>query len=422
MKKILIGLLCLLAPLTDLKLGSIQPVEVLLFFLLPVVAGRILMTLQVKSSAETISLLRKYIFFLFAATVLAFLSLRLKFYLSGEMSLLKTPPYLSMAKLFQLVVIIMAMFILIFWFVRQPKLLNYFATCYIYVGVFNSVYALISCVALFAGIELGGAYGEEWPRARGFFVEGGPFGTYLVSVLLVVVFRKKVLNQGSNLQTLIQLFILTVAFFASSSKAAFLLVFLLLMYFQVIRKKAKYIIFVIIFMMPLFFATGKVQGIAGYVGQYNNFTVQALGNPEDGNLVMGRLMAAVLVPRILMDHPLSGIGLGNYSLQRNNPDYLQGLPTTDKWDLPGLGLAGYAAELGLPLIIFFMWLVWHPVREMRKKNMSPFLIILASYQFFGFLLGTQITFIYPWLVAALALGYAFSLNNYNEDSSTLRIQ
>lgn len=421
MKKILIGLLCILSPLTDLKLGSIQPVELLMFFLFPIAIYRIFADLEIKSSAETISLLRKYVFFLVAVAAISLLSLRLRVFLPSDMSLLKTPPFLSMAKLFQLVMIVLVMFILIFWFVKQPKLMDYFSRGYIYVGLFNSVFALASCLAMFAGLDLGGAYGEDWPRAKGFFVEGGPFGTYLVSVLLIVMFRKKVLNKGTQLQAYVHMLLLILALFASSSKAAFLLVFVLMIYFQVINKKAKYILFVVALMVPLLFATGKIQGLVGYFSNYNNFTEKAAGNPDDPNLVMGRLMASVLVPRILLDHPLTGVGLGNYSLQRNNPDYLQGLPATDKWDLPGLGLAGYAAELGLPLIFFFIWLVWHPVKIMQKKNLSPFLIVLASYQLFGFLLGTQITFIYPWLVAAVALGYCFGLNNadYEEKDSMI---
>ena len=47
----------------------------------------------------------------------------------------------------------------------------------------------------------------------------------------------------------------------------------------------------------------------------------------------GRLGGAVLVPRMIADHPWTGIGLGNYPLMRNDPHYLQGLPTNDAWDL-----------------------------------------------------------------------------------------
>lgn len=406
MKKILIFLLCFLAPLTDLKLGSVQPVEMLMFILLPAVLYKIFSTLEIKSSVETISLLRKYIFLISMITILSIFSLRLNVFLPADVTFLKTPPYLSFAKLFQLIVCVMTMFVLIFWFVKNPKLINFFAAVYTYAGLFSAIFALTSFVALFFGVELGGAYGSP-PRARGFFVEGGPFGLYIVSVLLVVIFRSKVLKDINKLESHVQILILVVTLLTSSSKAGILLIILLLIFFQIVSGKFRRVILVSVVVIPFFLATGKLNGIVGYVVNYNNFSSVAMERSSDNNLVMGRIMASVLVPRMLMDHPLSGIGLGNYSVQRNNPDYLQGLPTTQYWDLPGLGLFGYAAELGLPLIFLFIWILWRPVNMMRKKDMSPILIVLASYQFFAFLFGVQITFIYPWLIAALALGYAY---------------
>jgi len=119
-------------------------------------------------------------------------------------------------------------------------------------------------------------------------------------------------------------------------------------------------------------------------------------------------MAAHLVPRMIAEHPFGGIGFGNYSLQRNNPNYLQGLPTTSGWDLPGLGLAGYVAELGVPLVLFLIWLIWYPVKVIRFHKVSILVVLTASYQFFAHLVGVQITFVYPWLLTALALGYALN--------------
>lgn len=407
MRKILIGLLCFLSPLTDLKLGAIQPVEMLTVFLLPIVLYNIFSTLEIKSSSEVISLLRKYMGFIVVVILLSIYSMRLKVYLPPDITMLRTPPYLSMAKVFQLSVIIMTMFIMIFWFVKKPALINFFARWYIYVGLFSAVFALVSYVAMFGGIELGGAYAIESPRAKGFFVEGGPFGMYLVSVLLVVIFRREVLKEGSLLEMTIYLGVLMTAFFASQSKAGFLLVMLLVVYFSIVKEKSKYFFSAILVMLPLLFVTGKIDGISGYIYNYNNFFDAAAERSDDNSLVMGRLMASVLVPRMVMDQPLTGIGLGNYSLQRNNPEYLEGLPTTDYWDLPGLGLLGYTAELGLPLTFFLAWLLWIPVRKIRKMKLPPILAVLASYQFFAFFLGVQITFIYPWLIAALALGFAF---------------
>jgi hypothetical protein len=129
---------------------------------------------------------------------------------------------------------------------------------------------------------------------------------------------------------------------------------------------------------------------------------------EDGNFAAGRIMGAIMLPRMIADHPIAGIGIGNYSLQRNNPDYLQGLPATTAWDLPGLGLLSYVAEVGIPLMLVLMWLLWAPVRLAGRRQVPALVVILTSYQFFANSLGVQITFAYPWLVTTLGLAYALN--------------
>ena len=49
-------------------------------------------------------------------------------------------------------------------------------------------------------INIGGAYlsGGYQERVSGFFIEGGPFGLYLISVLIVTLFRRSFLKNGKN--------------------------------------------------------------------------------------------------------------------------------------------------------------------------------------------------------------------------------
>jgi O-antigen ligase len=119
-------------------------------------------------------------------------------------------------------------------------------------------------------------------------------------------------------------------------------------------------------------------------------------------------MAAILTPRIISEHPLLGIGIGNYSLQRNNPTLLDGLPPTDAWDLPGLGLIGYAAELGVPTTLLLMWLLWRPVVIALRSGAGPRVAAFGSLQFFVHAMGAQITFIYPWIVSSMVVGYSLT--------------
>ena len=118
---------------------------------------------------------------------------------------------------------------------------------------------------------------------------------------------------------------------------------------------------------------------------------------------MGRLAAFVIVPQMIAAHPLVGIGVGNYSLMRNDPDYLQGLPAVDDWDLAGMGLLGSTAEFGIPLTLFLLALLLRPsIRAGRRK--SPAIVAVAAALLpLAFLLGVNLNFFYPWLVAAFVL-------------------
>ena len=101
-------------------------------------------------------------------------------------------------------------------------------------------------------------------------------------------------------------------------------------------------------------------------------------------------------------HPITGIGLGNFSLLRNAPEYLQGLPTKDTWELPGIGLVAYVAELGIPLFVYLMVLLCMPAWMCRFRA-SKFAFVLAAYQPLAHVFGVQLNFYYPWLCAAFAL-------------------
>lgn len=354
--------------------------------------------------------MRKYVLLSAIIIALSLFALRLPMYPPFDLPLLKRPLIISIVRLIQLLISVGAMIILATSFVKQLDRIRLFARIYIYSGLISACYAIISWAALHAGFDIGieGAYGNVLPRARGFFVEGGPFGVYLMSVIMVVLFRTFVMHDSYRLTAGIQISILLIAIFAAASKAAIFLSFFLLMHYMIMSKKFGLPSLILIILIIPFVMLGAHTRLAGYVQDYSNFAELAIERSEDSNLVMGRVMAAHLVPRMIAEHPFGGIGFGNYSLQRNNPNYLQGLPTTSGWDLPGLGLAGYVAELGVPLVLFLIWLIWYPVKVIRFHKVSILVVLTASYQFFAHLVGVQITFVYPWLLTALALGYALN--------------
>ena len=118
---------------------------------------------------------------------------------------------------------------------------------------------------------------------------------------------------------------------------------------------------------------------------------------------MGRIVAAFIVPRMIAAHPMLGIGIGNYSLMRNDPDYLRGLPFVDDWDLPGLGLISDAAELGIPLTLFLAALLLRPFLQARKQKAHAVCMAAAAFQPAALLLGVNLNFFYPWLITAFLL-------------------
>lgn len=86
--------------------------------------------------------------------------------------------------------------------------------------------------------------------------------------------------------------------------------------------------------------------VAGYVYSYMNIEEEIAERGRDYNLVVGRVSALHIVPKMVATHPLTGIGFGNYPLMRNDPNYLDGLPAiTEVEDLPGLGLLGVSDHL-----------------------------------------------------------------------------
>jgi len=116
-------------------------------------------------------------------------------------------------------------------------------------------------------------------------------------------------------------------------------------------------------------------GVAGFGKSIGSVFIQlskhgdeiaARGN--DYNLVVGRLSALHIVPKMILAHPVTGIGLGNYPLMRNDPMYLDGLPAvTEIEDLPALGIPGITAEMGVPITIWLVSLLLVPISGTEGK-------------------------------------------------------
>ncbi len=399
---------CFLTPLTDVRIADVQSIEAYGLICLLAAYGFLARNDWSFIAPQPLTrLFRLHMLLIAIVILLAALALRLDTFPPFSLPPLKTPPLLSLSRIIQLAVCIGGFLLLTLAMVSRPSLIPLAAQLYVWSGLLSACYALLSYAAWHAGVELPGAYNVSFIRARGFFVEGGPLGVYLMSVIVTVAFRMGQLGQRREIG-LAQLAVLFIALLAAQSKAALLLGMFMVVIWQISDRRYLRLLLGLAVVLPIFVVAVASRGLGDYVRIVMNFEEEIQTHADDSSYAMGRIMATVLAPRMIAEHPLAGVGIGNYSLQRNNPEILNGLPTTDGWDLPGLSYVGYAAELGLPCTLFLMWLIWRPVSIAAGRLVTPVCVSLCAYQFVAHLFGAQVTFAYPWVTTAIGLAYALT--------------
>jgi len=261
----------------------------------------------------------------------------------------------------------------------------------------NAVFGLFFIGALvlaYGGADLGLTYGES-NRLKGFFVEGGPLGAFYASLLCLDLVANRKISFSS--------IIFFIVILAAQSKAA---IFLLVIYFfvyallsgQSLKKKLIPVLFSLLIAVVGYIFYG--DGVMGYVIDSMDIQQSLIGREDDPNIVMGRISGAFIGYNIIIDNPVFGIGLGNYSLVRNNPDYLGFFPVVDQWDLTGLGMYTIQVENGmLGMLAFFLSFMYFYKRLIYSVPKSISLIPVICVFF-----GTQFYFLYIWVILGFAIG------------------
>ena len=411
--KMALLLVCVLSPLENLKVMDVQPVEVgLLFLLCGASVG-----LHRNGWRAAIPLPLKwlgihYCSLLVMASVFAILSLRFEYHVPVEAAdhLLKQPGILPLSKLVELALVILSTVVIARLLIVDRGLLGFAGRVYVQIGVVNGLFAITSWLLLvYAGVDVLGAYfggASDVPRARGFFNEGGPYGMYACSVMAVALARRYVARDIGRMAMVWVLAVMGASVVLAESKAAYLFFAAVGLWWSLRRIQLRRMVIGCAAVAVVLVWTPLPGAVEGYWYSYRALEGFAAAHPDDRLQVMGRVAAIYIAPRVVEAHPITGVGLGNYSLVRNDPRYLGALPETDGWDLPGLGLVGYAADLGLPLLGYLIWLIWRPVSIAVRRKAPNWVVLLSAYQFFAQLFGVQITFFYPWFVTAVALGYS----------------
>jgi hypothetical protein len=346
----------------------------------------------------------RYLALLGACAVVSASALRLPFYPPPDLSALKQPLAISFSRLAELFLAMVSLLFVAGVLGRSPKWRCRVLDAFVGVAMLRAGASILSWLLLKeAGIATPLVYDFN-DRVRGFFNEGGPYGMFLAGASLAVLLRADLKPYVYRFQVPATLGLFGVALVLSGSKAGLLAAVALALLGVLFSGNRRHKLILagaaVVFLAVLAVFQGQ---LVNYWLLYQDIDEVAAYHPGDPNYVMGRITGALIVPRMIAAHPIGGIGLGNYSLMRNDPEYLQGLPAVDEWDLTGMGLVGAMAELGIPLALCLFAILLRPLRMARRRKAASVIAVAAAFQPLSFLLGVNLNFLYPWLITALAL-------------------
>lgn len=404
---------CFFVSMTDIKIGALQVAEFVTLLLLALYISSEFIRIKIQKFV-----LQDWLMMLFISTVAisSIYALNTEVFAipSDAGSILKSPGWISFSRIIQMLALFVCYKLIIAECKKNSSMLDICANVYIYSGFVASLYGLFSYFFLVTiGFDMGGAYGEYGYRLRAFYVEGGPYGLFSGSVLLLILARWNSGSIPSARQKFI-FFCVALSFLLAQSKSAFFALFLALSMSFLLRNPTYLIRNFKIFLL----VTGVISITAIYSGAGDVFNrlmsdrQSLIESPDlfvgDHNYAMGRIAAGIIVPQMISENPVLGIGLGNYSLLRDADKYNLFLPRVDMWDLHGLGLLGLTAEVGVLGILFLSaFFLLRYIRELKSGG-SVFFLAISAYPLAALLFGVQPTFSYPWILLALSESFAKS--------------
>jgi hypothetical protein len=353
-----------------------------------------------------------YLLFMIAAVALAVASFRFTFYIPTNLAFFGYPGFITASRVLELFASTTVMLFLADLLRQEPAKLRLMMRLYFWTGVLSALYSYVSYPIDLAGLGTYGSYLSNH-RFRGFQNEGGPYGVYLFTVFFVG-FALYELRWEPLLRLRIGIALLPIAFYKSYSKASFMAV-LALLAINVLFGRG------VLRRVVLLAAIAVGSVVATRTLNLNPAKLLVAADSDsaayerashlhagDGNYVYGRVAGLFIVPRMIAAHPLTGIGWGNYGVLRNDPQYRGASVWSDVADQPGLGILGYAAEFGIPLLSFLGVLLVLPYIYLRFRRCPTWMTNLALMSPLVHLFGAQLNVTYPWILTAftLALGYA----------------
>lgn len=322
------------------------------------------------------------------------------FYQLEGVSILKRPYLITIGRFLELIACVNLMALTIQFLKDKSREEIYFLVKKIV--VYSFVLLLILLVIYFTfliGLIDKTSLIYENERLRGWFAEGGPYGLMLAFIFCLSFFYK------SKYNTFIRGVIILSIIFVARSKAGLLLtmVWFTIIYHKRLYNKLRQLNIVVIFLGVLIILIVSVKISHKYIYAIKHVEKEMRERPTDINLVMGRIAGLYIFPEMVRDHLLFGIGLGNYPLMRNNPEYLGFIPHSPPGKTDAHGFGGIIQILVDGGLIFFsMFLsIFYLLFKSLKNNpsLTPFLYIFL----FLFMFGVQIYFLYPWVLLGLII-------------------
>jgi hypothetical protein len=403
-----------------LKLGEIQYLELILAADSLFVLGLFVHNqLRVKVFKPFLSLGFSYLIFLGLALALSFAVLG---YTSNpyHFNFLKQPVMVTISRMVELSLDVFYMLYMASVYREDEALCRFGAKTYYWTGIAGGLYA-IACFPLnyFYDAQLGTYLVNH--RMRGFNNEAGSYGTYLVSVILLAVamYRRRWLSKR---QFYSGMALLLICWAGAQSKGGFFVAVTISVLQMIwmqngVRRLASVLALGVVFtaVALLVDIPGQISAYARDSARYDKYSNIKSADP---NYVVGRVAGTVLAPRMMAEHPWTGIGWGNYPLVRDDPRYRHGgafiLGTLDS---PSLGPIDYIVELGWPLWIYMTWVALKPVYFLRRRRADPWLMSLAMMQPVANWFGAHLNITYPWVVVGLALGMGFRAANPGDETA-----
>jgi O-antigen ligase len=388
---------------TDIKIGFVKISEIILLLIAPF--------LLLKPINKYLAYF--LIFFTVNLVIGLVITTTLDFQVLGR-SKIKAPYIISIARYLELITCIVVSLITLKVFKDYPekKTITTIVNINVYLTI---VYVFFFSLVFFRIISQDNSIVVyEALRLRGLYYEGGPFGLMLSLIFILTFFEE----QPKRL-LLKRFFLILVIMFLAKSKAGIMLsfVWILMYYYESIKDKIKQYRFYIIALFAVIFYFVFVNVGKMYIDETNKIRKSVKERPTDQYLILGRVSGFYIVPTMVQQRPLLGIGIGNYPLLRNNKEIRRffPIPPREIIDIDSHGLGGIVDILvdmgliGLILFLIIIYMLYYEISRKKKRGKILILSFLCLYMF-----GVQLVFLYPWIFIGIILAYK---NNYINEFS-----